>query len=324
MSLYRTNSISFFSLMLTALVFFAIPEQSRAESAKDAGFENKQAAAKVYEEKKMYKAAIAEYDLLIAAKEKELKKLNGGKMTWSKDELKIARDLAKLLYKRGSCYRRMGAWDEAMHDFARCHSFGYKGRRLDYFLGEGYAHFGKYKDALRHLKLVLASPDKDNLDRDQLANVYSLCATAYDGIGDQKNKLDCLDNAISVAEKPARFLKERAFYFQNNKQWQKAVDDFNKCETLQGLTISSYYGRGRCYMELAKYDQAALDFGSCIELEPERGGYYAARAAAYEKSGKKELALADRRKVAEIGEDFALPLRPNKNSAKGRLPSNSN
>lgn len=291
-----------------------------AEPLKGADLEKKQAAAKVYEEKKMFKAAIVEYDQLVAAKEKELKKLNGGKMTWSSDELKVARDLAKLLYKRGGCYRRLGAWDEGMRDFERCQSYGYKGRRLDYYLGEGYAHFGKYKEALRYLKLVLADANS-SLDRDHLANVYSICATAYDGIGDQKNKLESLNKAIAVAEKPSRFLKERATHFQNTKQWQKAIDDFNKCESLKGLTISSYYGRGRCYMELAKYEEAALDFGSCIELEPERGGYYAARAAAYEKLGKKELALADRRKVAEVGEDFVLPLRPNKNSAKGRVQS---
>lgn len=320
MSFYPTGLLR----LLLSSIFFSfglITHESplRAESLKAFDSERKQAAAKVYEEKKMFKAAIGEYDQLAAAGEKELKRLNGGKMTWSQEELKVARDLAKTLYKRGSCYRRLGAWDEAMRDFERCHSYGYKGRRLDYFLGEGYAHFGKYNDALKHLKLVLANPD--SIDRDHIASIYSICATAYDGIGDQKNKLESLNKAIAVAEKPARFLKERATHFQNTKQWQKAIDDYNKCESLKGLTVSSYYGRGRCYMELAKYEEAALDFSSCVELEPQRGGYYAARAGAYEKAGKKDQALADRRKVAEIGEDFELPLSTNRSSAKARDPS---
>jgi len=79
------------------------------------------------------------------------------------------------------------------------------------------------------------------------------------------------------------------------------------------------YSRGLKALDRGDIDQAIIEFGAAIELDPSDVILYLKRADAYEKKGERENALADYRKAATVSHDSDLI--KNINTAIRRLAS---
>jgi len=122
----------------------------------------------------------------------------------------------------------------------------------------------------------------------------------------------------------------RAQIYERQKQWQKAVADYNALSKVS-LPEGLYLTRAHCYEQLHQLDKAMADYNRMVEYDPDnddarrrRGDLllilgktkeafidydqaikinpsltnYRTRAAAYEKIGKKDLAALDQKEAA--------------------------
>lgn len=214
--------------------------------------------------------------------------------------------LGQLYFKRGYCYQRSGASEEAALDLEHSVLLGHRGKHLERYLGEAYLNTSQFDKAIE----VINEGIKKSKEKDEkrLYTFYALRAGAYKGKGDDERQLADLTRAVECCDKPARLLKERAVYFEWHKQWQKAIADFDAIEAIEPLTASGLNSRARCKMELKRYAEAVQDYTRSIELEPKKAGLYVARAKAYKLCGKPDLADADLKVVQALGEDFELEI----------------
>lgn len=94
----------------------------------------------------------------------------------------------------------------------------------------------------------------------------------------------------------------RAFCFIEMKEYQKAIADLDTLLKIDSAQEEAYKLRGECNANLGQYQIALEDFAKAIKYDPESSGSsYYARAAVYEKMGKKKEADADRKRAFELG-----------------------
>lgn len=240
----------------------------------------------------------------------------------SADRKTTRENLGQLYFKRGYCYQRSGASEEAVRDLEQSILFGYRGKHLERYLGEAYLNTSQFDKAI---EVINEGIEKcKGKDRKRLYTFYALRAGAYKGKGDDVRQLADLTRAVENCDKPARLLKERAMYFEWHKQWQKAIADFDAIEAIEPLTASGLNSRARCKMELKRYAEAVQDYTRSIELEPKKAGLYVARAKAYQLLGKRALADADLKRVQALGEDFELEIgKRQRKKSEGKTPADS-
>jgi len=89
------------------------------------------------------------------------------------------------------------------------------------------------------------------------------------------------------------------------KDFEKAVQNFNKAIAIDPSQIKAYNNRGLLYNKNNFLDLALADFNKGIELEPGRAELYNNRADVYEKRGRYDLALRDYNKTIQINPTYA-------------------
>ena len=103
----------------------------------------------------------------------------------------------------------------------------------------------------------------------------------------------------------------RSKMYSLSKQYQKAQDDVTRAIAVQKADQESNYKlRGDSYMRFEKYNLAVADYTAAIDVVRKRDkdagrleSFYSARALAYDKLGRKDLAAEDRKKVQEFVKD---------------------
>jgi tetratricopeptide (TPR) repeat protein len=124
--------------------------------------------------------------------------------------------------------------------------------------------------------------------------------------------------------------------YQNNGEYDKALECYNRMIELEPEYFLGYAGRGEIYSEFARYDEAIADFDTAIRLNPEddeayfekgqvleklgdytsaveyyskaierkpdNGYYYLCRGSIYRRTDRMEEAMADYRKSCGLGE----------------------
>lgn len=95
----------------------------------------------------------------------------------------------------------------------------------------------------------------------------------------------------------------RGSAYQNLKQYDKAISDYNKAIELNPADADAYYGRGLVYYYLKQYNRAIDDYSKAIELNPNFAYAYNNRGITYLWLGKCKKAKSDFDKAIEIGKD---------------------
>ena len=89
--------------------------------------------------------------------------------------------------------------------------------------------------------------------------------------------------------------------YLNKGEYDKAID---ACTAMllppNHPTYQSFYGRGFAYSKKGQYDKAIADYTAAIELAPQNGRIYEARASAYESTQQYDKAIGDWSKAVSI------------------------
>ena len=80
--------------------------------------------------------------------------------------------------------------------------------------------------------------------------------------------IDCYNKAIALDPNEASTYSNRALAYINKKQYSKSIDDANIAIALDPEYIKAYYRRGKAYELCKKYELAIKDYEHILEKEP--------------------------------------------------------
>ena len=98
-----------------------------------------------------------------------------------------------------------------------------------------------------------------------------------------------LDRALD----DAKAFDVRGNIFNNNRQFDRAIDDYNEAVRLDPQFSLAFMDRGVARYFKADYENAIKDYDKAIELDPKRSRAFTNRGAAYKKLGRNDRALED-------------------------------
>ena len=141
---------------------------------------------------------------------------------------------------------------------------------------------------------------KESNKRNALPGVYSRIADCYYELGDYDEALFNINQAINMDSTDLADVIKKADIYYEMGDTKKAISEWDKVLTADPEYGYGYYRRG-WYKELdGDLDGAIEDLSIGIVLEPEYSYTYVTRGDVYRKTGKRELAEADFKKVIEL------------------------
>ncbi len=100
-------------------------------------------------------------------------------------------------------------------------------------------------------------------------------------------------------------LYETGLQLMREEKYSDALSAFNEAIEIQHNYIY-FYRRGRAYMKIKQYENAIQDFNKVIILNPDVKDAYYQRGRTYRQMGKKKAGLNDIRKAAGLGSGNAV------------------
>jgi tetratricopeptide (TPR) repeat protein len=97
---------------------------------------------------------------------------------------------------------------------------------------------------------------------------------------------------------------ERGSEYLGNREWDKAMADFNEVIRLDPEGTGGYHGRGLCYNAKGDYDRAIADFNESIRRSPNNRTNYESRGETYLNKGDYDKAIADFDVSIRKGKEF--------------------
>lgn len=91
------------------------------------------------------------------------------------------------------------------------------------------------------------------------------------------------------------------YAWSNNKEFDKAIADYNDAIRLDPKDSDAYYFRGLIWTMKGEYDKSIANFDETIRLNPKDADAYFYRGHVWETKGNKGKAEADFAKAKELG-----------------------
>jgi len=110
-------------------------------------------------------------------------------------------------------------------------------------------------------------------------------------------------------EDSAEAYNNQGLVYNNEGEYDKAVDAFTMAIELDPELALAYSNRGWAYIGLGQYEQGIADCTEAIELDPELALAYSNRGWAYIKLGQYEQGFADLDKAMELDPNFLSPMK---------------
>lgn len=153
----------------------------------------------------------------------------------------------------------------------------------------------KYESGLEDLKKsVLLDPHR--------AWVYRMMADCDVNLGSFDAAIIDLKKAIAI-EPHDEYYKMLGEVFFQLKRYDEAIESFTRGIALNNKGFWLYKSRGDVYFQQRKFQKAVDDYTSVIRIVPKEPMGYGARAKAYERLGRKDLADKDYAR-GKMGVDF--------------------
>lgn len=125
----------------------------------------------------------------------------------------------------------------------------------------------------------------------------------------ETNKKDALDHfnaAIKIRPNSTEGYYARGYYYQTNKDLDKAIQDYTKVVEIDSNNSSAHYNLGIIRYELRVVDLAAIDFSRAIRINPKYAEAYYMRGLCEESKNKNEEAIADFEFAISLNNDYTL------------------
>ena len=97
----------------------------------------------------------------------------------------------------------------------------------------------------------------------------------------------------------------RGQYYYENRQYDQALEDFNRAVEIDPTYAKAWYNRGNVFDETGVFDRAIDDFTRAIELEPHYTMAYNNRGLTYRHMGNYEKAIADFTTALDLDPNYA-------------------
>ncbi len=126
----------------------------------------------------------------------------------------------------------------------------------------------------------------------------------------RKNKSapDYFTAAIRINPKSTEAYFGRAYYYQQTKQYQKALFDYRKVIDIDPSNDKAYYNVGMINFDAEKYDEALRSFNICVQMNNNYTEAYYMRGLVHEMRRNKQ--------DAKLNYEYALQLNPEYAPAK--------
>lgn len=122
----------------------------------------------------------------------------------------------------------------------------------------------------------------------------------------KKDALDHFNAAIKCKPNSTEAYYARAYYYQTNKELDKAIIDYTKVIEIDSTFVNAHYNLGIIRYELRLIDLAKLDFDRSIKLNPRYAEAYYMRGLCEESKNLNEEAIADFEFAISIKNDYPL------------------
>jgi tetratricopeptide (TPR) repeat protein len=247
------------------------------------------------------------------------------------EAIRLNPNSAEAFYVRGDVYFKKGSYDRAMADYDGAswldpdHIGAYLGRS-DVHRKLGVERFGdhaflagKMNEAFGHINrrvMLLWHPHKyrEWLERTILpldeaiwlnpnvAEAYFKRASAFRELDDRQydRALADYDQAIRLDPKHLEAYNGRGFLHRMKGQYDRAIADIDEVLRVQPWNATALSNRGIAYRMKHDYDRAIADFTEAIRLVPMDAGLYHSRGLAFEGKGERDKAIADYNKVLSL------------------------
>ncbi len=142
-------------------------------------------------------------------------------------------------------------------------------------------------------------------DKIKLSTQKSDAALKLLRAGKAKEALPLCDEAIQLNPNNVDAWNDRGWAYNDLKDYEKALENYNKVIELNPKYKWAYNNRGVVYREQKKYKQALIELNKAIELDPNFAHAYANRGWTYYDMNKTDKALADYNKAIELDPNVA-------------------
>jgi len=136
-----------------------------------------------------------------------------------------------------------------------------------------------------------------------LVDAWMMLGSIYEGQNDPQ-ALVYYDNALLVSPDNIDVMHAKAFYFQNHKDIQAAIDLYKKINVLDPSYSDAYLNTGLLYLEMDSLAKAHEHFNIMIKSDVTNPIGYFYRAYTFEQIGELKKARMDYEQAIKLAPDF--------------------
>ena len=197
---------------------------------------------------------------------------------------------------RGTTYREMGKYDQAIKDLTHAIRLDPNDPGLYQRRATAYELDNQLKNALADRNRAVQRDD-GNFDYHYQRGQTLRKLRQFD------EAIEDFQRAASLAPANAAVCYEIGYVYQDRKDYAQAVFFYDLAIKRDDTIASFYNNRGLCKTELKEYLDAAHDFLKAIELRPDHAPYYRRLGIVFHEAGQDEIALKHFNKAVELDPD---------------------
>lgn len=208
---------------------------------------------------------------------------------------------AAAYFERAQTHYFRRDYERTIADYTKAIELNYNPLSEPYY-NRGYVYYitQEYSQAIADFSKAI------ELDYEPISLAYYNRGNAYYYKGDNDQAIVDYTQAITLEHEPLSWVyNNRGLVYRKKGQYEQAIADYTKAIELKHEPLNwPYYNRANAYADQGAYDKAIVDYNEALRLDPTSVDAYYQRGLAYRQLGDTNQAMADFKKVIEMGNDF--------------------
>ena len=197
---------------------------------------------------------------------------------------------------RSKAFNALGNYEKATADRQRAEHLKWSNENADKVIDKALAldKRGDFKGALKLLNEAVKLYPDNQFVLVNRGNIYN------DRLRDYEKAIDDYNKTIELNPKFSWPYLNRAIAYGRLKRWEEAIVDYGRAIELDANYADAYNGRAWSYCQIGKFEEALLDANKALKLKPNEANFFDTRASAYAGLKRYEEALADMDKAIKL------------------------